>query len=230
LVWITLGVAAITAVAGILAGRAPAAMLETGIALAVAAIPEGLPVVATLALARGLWRLAKRDALVNRLSAVETLGATTIILTDKTGTLTENRMAVVALHVHGADVEVVPPDEEEGRAPAGALLVGTDTVPSCSHAGLHAALEVAALCNSARPGRAEGAQHASGDPMEVALLVAAERAGLRRSDLLAALPKQREVAFDPHTRLMATFHAGPARSASPSRARRRRSCLAAAPC
>jgi Ca2+-transporting ATPase len=91
LIWATLVVGALVIVSGILAGKEVFLMIETGIALAVAAIPEGLPIVATVALARGLWRMARRNALVNRLSAVETLGATQVIMTDKTGTLTENR-------------------------------------------------------------------------------------------------------------------------------------------
>jgi Ca2+-transporting ATPase len=106
LVWATLGIAAVAAVAGILAGKDPLFMVETGIALAVAAIPEGLPIVATIALARGMWRMARRGALINRLGAVETLGATTLIVADKTGTLTENRMTLRCLALDSGDVTV----------------------------------------------------------------------------------------------------------------------------
>jgi len=94
LVWVTLAIATVVLAAGVLRGKNVLLMIETAIALAVATIPEGLPIVATLALARGMLRMAKRNALITRLSAVETLGATDIICTDKTGTLTENRMAV----------------------------------------------------------------------------------------------------------------------------------------
>ncbi len=99
LIVLSLGVAVLTTGLGIVTGKEWLLMIETGIALAVAAIPEGLPVVATIALARGMWRMARRNALVNRLPAVETLGATSVIFTDKTGTLTENRMTVDRLEV-----------------------------------------------------------------------------------------------------------------------------------
>ena len=94
LLWISLVIAAAIAGVGIAAGKEVLLMIETSIALAVAAIPEGLPIVATLALARGMWRMAQRNAVIRRLSAVETLGAASVVCTDKTGTLTENRMAV----------------------------------------------------------------------------------------------------------------------------------------
>ena len=97
LIVITLGITAFTLIAGLMRGRDLYLMIETSIALAVAAIPEGLPIIATLALARGMWRMARSNALINRLSAVETLGATNIICTDKTGTLTENRMVLVSV-------------------------------------------------------------------------------------------------------------------------------------
>jgi Ca2+-transporting ATPase len=175
-----LGIAAVTTLVGMLSGRGLFLMLETGVALAVAAIPEGLPIVATLALARGVWRMAQRDALVNRLSAVEALGAVTLICTDKTGTLTQNLMTLTRIAVAAGDL---PPEAPE---------------PS-----VREALTAAVLCSNASLDRAAGA---SGDPLELALLAAGERAGLHRGELLARWPEEREEAFDPATRMMATFH------------------------
>jgi Ca2+-transporting ATPase len=97
LAWAVIVIGALIAIGGILAGRETFLAIEVAIALSVAAIPEGLPIVATIALARGMWRMAKRNALITKLSAVETLGATSVILTDKTGTLTENRMTVTTV-------------------------------------------------------------------------------------------------------------------------------------
>lgn len=106
LIWVTLALTGLIGLMGFLKGRDPFITLKTSIALAVASIPEGLPIVATIALARGMRRMARRNALINRLSAVETLGATTVIFTDKTGTLTENRMTMTRLLVHAGEILV----------------------------------------------------------------------------------------------------------------------------
>lgn len=193
LIWATLVLTAALALVGILAGRELVLMLETAIALAVATIPEGLPVVATIALARGMWRMARRNALVTRLSAVETLGATGIICTDKTGTLTENRMAVARIALAAGEVEV--------SAEAGYRGAATVEDPV-----LRSLLEVGALCNNAEWRTGAAGERAVGDPMETALLAGAALAGIERPDLLAEYPEVREEAFDTETKMMATFH------------------------
>ncbi|TMM54205.1 cation-translocating P-type ATPase [Sulfitobacter sabulilitoris] len=202
LVWLTLGLASLTIGAGILRGQDIAAMIQTGVALAVAAVPEGLPVVATLSLARGMWRMSQRNALITRLSSVETLGATTVILTDKTGTLTENRMTVVRYILQDAEVEVEAGPSGRGSGfitPQGPLDPARDD-------RLAAALRIGALCNNAQLGEG-GAQDApSGDPMEVALLAAARDAGMTRADLLDRYRQVAKHAFDPARKMMATVH------------------------
>jgi Ca2+-transporting ATPase len=110
LVWLMLGLCAVIMGVGVLRGLPASEILRTGVALAVAAIPEGLPVVATLSLARGMWQMLERGVLVRRLTAVETLGATTLILTDKTGTLTANRMKVVRVLTADGDFQTQGPD------------------------------------------------------------------------------------------------------------------------
>lgn len=200
LVWVTLALTAMIAATGVYAGQDLLAMIKTAIALAVAAVPEGLPIVATIALARGMWRMARRNALIENLSAVETLGATTVILTDKTGTLTENRMTVARLRLAAEDVAV--------GAEGAAFRRGREVVDPDSDPRVHAALRVAALCNNARLPRPDTEEQtaASGDPMEIALLAVARLAGLERPDLLAAAPEAREEAFGQRTKMMATFH------------------------
>ena len=193
LVAVTLGVAAVIGAVGLMAGGDPFLMVEAAIALAVAAIPEGLPIVATLALARGMWRMARQNALVERLSAVETLGATTIILTDKTGTLTENRMTVRRLYTASREIEF------ETRSPsAGERSRLADDGEAA------ALLRIAVLCNDAHLDRADDV--GSGDPMEIALLRAGLHAGLRRTTLLHGHHIVRKHAFDPATKMMATVH------------------------
>jgi Ca2+-transporting ATPase len=188
LVRLVIGVAVVLAVAGVVVGEDTVLAIEVAIALAVAAIPEGLPVVATIALARGLWRMARRNALISRLSAVETLGATSVILTDKTGTLTENRMRVVAAEVAGRSLELP-------------CRCDDDEV-------LRELLAVAALCSNAELADAENEDDNDvGDPTEIALLEAARDAGIERATLLESAPEIAEFAFDPAAKLMGTLHA-----------------------
>lgn len=198
LVWLTLALAALTIGAGILRGHEVAAMIQTGVALAVAAVPEGLPVVATLSLARGMWRMAARNAIISSLSSVETLGATTIILTDKTGTLTENRMAVVRYLLPGADVGVLQQGETV-RFESGDAALSPQ-----ANAGVSAALKIGALCNGAT--LAQAGEASAGDPMELALLRVARSANHERAALLEAREEQCRHAFDHDTKMMATVH------------------------
>jgi Ca2+-transporting ATPase len=191
----TLIVTALIAVAGMAAGRDLILMIQAGIALAVAAIPEGLPIVATMALARGMWRMAKRNVVVERLAAVETLGATTVICTDKTGTLTENRMTVERLWLPSADYRL---DHERGE------IVDASGNKVELAAPLRRAMEVGVLCGTATL-KAED-ERGAGDPMELALLRLGTLADLDREDMLAAWPERNEIAFDTETKMMATAH------------------------
>jgi P-type Ca2+ transporter type 2C len=201
LVWVTLGIVVVMAVSGIIAGKDHYVMIKTAIALAVAAIPEGLPMVATMALARGMWRMARRNVLINRLSAVETLGATGIICTDKTGTLTENRLTVVQYAFESGDVRVDTP------APGMKSTFSRDgkVIDPMADPLLLAALEVGALCNNATI-RDGDENEQVGDPLEIALLNAAALAGLSREELLKVLPEESEEAFDADVKMMATYH------------------------
>ena len=207
LVVLTLGIASMVAVAVVSSGRSLYVAVEIGIALAVAAIPEGLPIVATIALARGMWRMARRNALIEQLAAVETLGSTTVLLTDKTGTLTENRMTAVvyALGEDGEEAEI----GGAGLEPEGGFSVDGAPLDPSSRADLWTALRVGVLCNNASIEGAGDERRAIGDPTEVALVVAGEKAGLRKKALTIELPERREIAFDVETKWMATVHDGP---------------------
>ncbi|MDH4126233.1 MAG: cation-transporting P-type ATPase [Gammaproteobacteria bacterium] len=196
-------IAVLVAVAGAFKGQDAVLAIEVAIALAVAAIPEGLPIVATIALARGMWRMSKRHALISRLSAVETLGAANIILTDKTGTLTENRMTVTSLHLGEATVSV----EGTGLETSGIFRRNGEVISPAEFERIDEMLTMAALCcyaelNVGNTGEAESI----GDPTEIALLVAAAKRKLFRNELLRTMPRVREESFDTQTKSMATFH------------------------
>ena len=194
--WLCIGLVTVIGILGALSGKEPSEVIKTAIALAVATVPEGLPIVATLALARGVLRMARRNALVEQLSAVETLGSTSVILTDKTGTLTENRMTVTGV--------VVP-----GRSAAHPTSVDVPSIGEQRETDDDVARLVvaSALCSDASIGiDDEGREIQVGDPMEIALLLAAREIGLDLGDIIAAEPRLSEEAFDPDIKMMATFH------------------------
>jgi Ca2+-transporting ATPase len=199
LVWATLVILLVVTGVGILRGKEALLMFETGVALAVAAIPEGLPIVATIALARGMMRMANRNALINQLAAVETLGSTNVICTDKTGTLTENQMTVIEMQIPAGEFSL----SGRGSEPEGDFTQDGQRIDPAENRALRQALRAGVLCNNASLDH-EG--EAVGDPVEAALLVAGAKAGLNRDWLLDQLPETREVAFDPDVKMMATFH------------------------
>ena len=188
--------------AGILHGQPLGLMLETAITLAIAAVPEGLPAVTTVALAAGLWRLARAGALVRRLPAVETLGSTTVICSDKTGTMTENRMAVSRILVDPETIAIAPRPSGTSRA----FIRGGAVVDPLAHPRLARLLTVGALVNDASVTDGPDGLVFQGDPTEIALLAAALDAGLDPMTLARRYPRRREVPFDPAVRLMATYH------------------------
>ena len=183
-----------------------AEVLMVAISQMVSMVPEGLPVAMTIALAVGMQRMSDRGAIIRRLSAVETLGSTTVICSDKTGTLTRNEMTAVALWLHGGREITVT---GIGYAPEGRLLEGGRLVDQADLA-LRELLLAASLCNDARllpPGDGRPAWTVLGDPTEGALLVLARKAGLELDALGHEAPRQAELPFDSDTKLMATRHA-----------------------
>ena len=182
-----------------------AEVLMVAISQMVSMVPEGLPVAMTIALAVGMQRMAARGAIIRRLSAVETLGSTTVICSDKTGTLTRNEMTVTALWLPGGREVAV---DGIGYAPAGRLREG-DAPAQLGDAALQALLQAAVLCNDAELLPPEGERSAwavLGDPTEASLLVLAAKAGLDPGALKQRAPREAELPFDSDTKLMATQH------------------------
>ena len=175
-------------------------MIITGIALAVAAIPEGLPAVVTITLALGLQRLARHNALMRRLPAVETLGSTTVICSDKTGTLTRNEMTVKKIYCENNIIEVTG----EGYIPKGGFLIQNNKIDPKKTKTLSLLLTSSALCNNAVLDKKQNS--IIGDPTEGALIVLAEKAGFTKEYLEKAYPRVNEIPFSSERKMMTTVH------------------------
>ena len=188
---------------GLYRGQPFMEMVIFGIALAVAAVPEALPAVVTISLALGVQRMAKRNALVRRLPAVETLGSTSIICSDKTGTLTKDEMTARQVYVAEDMFEVsgagFEPHGEFTRA--GAVVEPPEP--------LKLLLRAAALTSDARLARSDERWQIKGDPTEAALVVLAAKAGLKKIDLEAQFPRIHEIPFSSEAKRMTTLHRSP---------------------
>ncbi|MFG1965323.1 cation-translocating P-type ATPase [Nonomuraea sp. NPDC049028] len=198
---VTVSLSAVVLALGLVRGQPVELMVVTAISLVVAAVPESLPAVVTLSLALGARRMAARDALVRRLSAVETLGSVTVLATDKTGTLTEGRMVTRHLWTPTGEATITG----SGYAPDGEVVADGPL----GGAGLTDLLTAAVLCNDARlaPPREAGEEWtALGDPTEAALLTAAAKLGLDRKELQGRFPRVAERPFDSERKRMTTGH------------------------
>ncbi len=201
LLWAIGGLAALTFAVGLARGETAFAMFMAAVALAVGAIPEGLPAAVTVTLAIGVARMARRKAIIRHLPAVETLGSTTVICSDKTGTLTENAMTVRVLWCGGEGYAL----SGHGYSPEGDIR--HDEMAADMGGALRECLVAGALCNDASLRSEHGRWLITGDPTEAALLVAARKGGLDEHTLNALLPRVDVLPFDACRQYMATAHA-----------------------
>ncbi|CAM3720565.1 calcium-translocating P-type ATPase, SERCA-type [Cohnella lubricantis] len=220
LIVLALALTVVVVLAGVLHGQPIYDMFLAGVSLAVAAIPEGLPAIVTIALALGVQRMIKRRAIVRKLPSVETLGCASVICSDKTGTLTQNKMTVTRLWIGGRQVDV----SGEGYEPTGQFLSGGKPVEVKGDAGLRRLTQIAALCNNAELATEERSDEAKrkkaakeaeaagstpwnvkGDPTEGALLVLAGKSGVSRSSLEALYPRVKEFPFDAERKRMSVM-------------------------
>lgn len=187
---------------GVLMGESIKNMFMTVVAAAVATIPEGLPVVVTITLAIGVTRMARRNAIIRRLPAVETLGSTTVIGSDKTGTLTKNEMTVKGVYAGDHVYEVTG----EGYEPTGEILAEWLSVDSGLDPALKMVFRIGLLCNESNVYKEEGVYKVDGDPTEAALIVSALKAGLNAEDERTTYPQIDIIPFESDRGYMATLH------------------------
>jgi magnesium-transporting ATPase (P-type) len=206
IIFVAVGLFVAVTVIGLIRGVPFGEILMLAISQVVGMIPEGLPVAMTIALAVGVQRMARRQAVVRRLAAVETLGSTSVICSDKTGTLTRNEMTVTDVWLPDGRALTVT---GTGYEPRGNFLENAQEVEPAHVEGLHPLLEAGFLCNDAQlqpPVDTESRWKPIGDPTEVALLVLAMKGGLVPSELRARWPRRAEIPFDSAAKMMATQH------------------------
>ncbi|MDD3632116.1 MAG: calcium-translocating P-type ATPase, SERCA-type, partial [Atribacterota bacterium] len=204
---IILSVIVVVVLLGYLRGIPFFDMFLTGISLAVAAVPEGLPAVVTIVLALGVQQMSKKNAIIRRLPAVETLGATTVICSDKTGTLTQNEMTVRKLVFPEREIEV----DGAGYQPLGQFRQENTPIQPDEDETISFLLKAAALCNNSYLRQIEGKEQWEivGDPTEGALVVAGAKAGYQKEELENRYPRLRELLFNSERKRMSTIHRTP---------------------
>ncbi len=200
--WAIVGLAVVTFALGVARGEEPGEMFMAAVALAVGAIPEGLPAAVTIVLAIGVSRLAKRKAVIRKLPAVETLGSTTVICSDKTGTLTKNQMTVQEIFAGGKSYAVTG----AGYEPLGDLRHEDAVVRVPDHPALDECLRAGVLCNDSRLVREDGHLKVLGDPTEAALVVAGDKGGLPHAATHRAAPRLDAIPFESEHMFRATLH------------------------
>lgn len=200
---ITIVVVAIVSILGVLSGFEPMEMFIWGIALAVAAVPEALPAVVSVCLALGVRRMVRRHALIRKVPSVETLGATTVICSDKTGTMTHDEMTVTRIYVNGRMLEVTG----TGYEPNGEFLENNNKVGTDKHLGN--LLLISALCNDSELISDNSKWDIKGDPTEGALTVAAAKAGIHKGEIEKRYRRIDEIPFSSERKLMTTIYETP---------------------
>lgn len=189
---------------GLVRGEELVVIFTTVVSLSVSVIPEGLPIVITLVLATGVWRMSKRNALVKKLQAVEALGQARVIAVDKTGTITKNELVVREVWTQGKTFKV----GGVGYEPSGAIDFNGATVDAANHPELLLAGKMAVFCANARVSysASEERWRVSGDPTEAAMRVFAEKVGFKKDDLVRESPLVAEIPFDYRLKYHATVH------------------------